>query len=169
MKSSVQWSILLLIKFTLLLASCHYSNSSVYTVVCTSMKVKVTQKCPAVFDPIDYTVHGFLQARILEWVAFPFSGGSFLPRDRTQVSCIAGGFFTSWATGEAQVGSLSLLQQIFLTQESNQGLLHCRRILYQLSYERSLFGGLRTFKNKETMVGDGQNGWRGSKGTIFQL
>ena len=48
------------------------------------------------------TVHGILQARILEWVAFPFSRGSSQPMDRTQVSCIAGRFFTSWATKEAQ-------------------------------------------------------------------
>ena len=41
------------------------------------------------------TIHGILQARILEWVAFPFSRGSSQPRDRTQVSHIAGGFFTS--------------------------------------------------------------------------
>ena len=47
-------------------------------------------------------VHGILQARILEWVTFPFSKGSSLPRDQTQVSCIAGRFFTSWATREAQ-------------------------------------------------------------------
>ena len=53
-------------------------------------------------DPMDYTVHGILQARILEWVAFPFYKGSFQPRDQTQVSCMAGGFFTSWATREAQ-------------------------------------------------------------------
>ena len=46
-------------------------------------------------------VHGIFQARILEWVAFPFSRVSSQPRDRTQVSCIAGGFFTSWATREA--------------------------------------------------------------------
>ena len=49
-------------------------------------------------DPIDYTVHGILQATVLEWVAFPFSRGSSQPRNRTQVSCIAGEFFTSWAT-----------------------------------------------------------------------
>ena len=67
-----------------------------------------------------YAVHGILQARILEWVAFPFSRGSFQPRNRTQVSHIAGGFFTRWATREAQnigVGSLSLLQGIFPTLE----------------------------------------------------
>ena len=46
------------------------------------------------FRPMDYTVHGILQARILEWVAFHFSRGSSQPRDRTQVSHIAGGFFT---------------------------------------------------------------------------
>ena len=49
-----------------------------------------------------YYVHGILQARILEWVAIPFSRGSSQPRDQTQVSRIAGGFFTSWATREAQ-------------------------------------------------------------------
>ena len=48
-----------------------------------------------------YPVHEILPARILEWVAFPFSKGSSQPRDRTQVSHIAGGFFTSWATREA--------------------------------------------------------------------
>ena len=47
------------------------------------------------WDPMDYTVHGILQAGILEWVAIPFSRGSSQSRDRTQVSCIAGGFFTS--------------------------------------------------------------------------
>ena len=48
-----------------------------------------------VCDPMDYTVHGILQAGILEWVAFPFSRGSSQPRDRTHVSHIAGRFFIS--------------------------------------------------------------------------
>ena len=48
-----------------------------------------------------YIVHGILQARILEWVAVPFSGGSSQPKDRTQVFRTAGEFFTSWATKEA--------------------------------------------------------------------
>ena len=52
-------------------------------------------------DLVHYTVHGILQARILEWVAFPFSRGSSQPKDQTHVSCIAGRFFTSWATKEA--------------------------------------------------------------------
>ena len=65
-------------------------------------EVKVTQSCPALCDPLDYTVHEILQDRILEWVAFPFSKGSSQPRDQTQVSRIVGGFSTSWATREAQ-------------------------------------------------------------------
>ena len=89
---------------------------------------------------MDCTVHAILQARILEWVAFPFSGGSSQPRDGTHISGIAGRLFTSWDTREPKntgVGSLSLLQRIFPTQESNQGLLHYRQILYQLSYQGS--------------------------------
>ena len=82
-------------------------------------------------------VHGILQARILEWVPFPFSMGSSKPRDWTQVIHTAGRFLTSWATGKPKntgVGSLSLLQGIFPIQELNQALLYCRQILYQLSY-----------------------------------
>ena len=60
-----------------------------------SMLVKVAQSCTTLCNPMDYTVYGILQVRILEWVAFPFSRVSSQIRDRTQVSCIAGGFFTS--------------------------------------------------------------------------
>ena len=66
------------------------------------MKVKVSQSCPTFCDPMVYTVHGILQARILEWVAFPFSWRSSQPRDQTQVFHIDGGFFTSCVTREAQ-------------------------------------------------------------------
>ena len=69
------------------------------SIVC--MKVKGPQSCPTLSDPMVYTVHGILQAKILEWAAFPFSRGSSQPRDQTQVSHLAGGFFTSWATREA--------------------------------------------------------------------
>ena len=57
--------------------------------------VKVAQSYPTLCDPMDYTVHGILQARKLEWVAFAFSRGSSQPRDQTQVSRSAGRFFTS--------------------------------------------------------------------------
>ena len=53
-------------------------------------KVKVAQSYSTLCDPMDYTVHGILPARTLEWVAVPFSRGSFQPRDQTQVSRIAG-------------------------------------------------------------------------------
>ena len=65
-------------------------------------EVKVAQLCPTLCDPVDYTVHGILQATVLEQVAFPFSRGSSQPKDLTQVSHIRGRFFTSWATREAQ-------------------------------------------------------------------
>ena len=61
-------------------------------------KVKVAQSGATLCDP---TVPGILQARILEWVAVPFSRGSSQPRDQTHVSCITGRFFTSWPTREA--------------------------------------------------------------------
>ena len=62
--------------------------------------------CPTLCNPVDcglpgFSVSGVLQARILEWVVIPFSRGSSWPGDWTQVSCIAGGFFTNWATREA--------------------------------------------------------------------
>ena len=62
--------------------------------------MKVAQSCLTLWP--HYRVHGILQARIPEWVAFPFSRGSSQPRDWTQASHIAGGFFISWATREAQ-------------------------------------------------------------------
>ena len=66
------------------------------------VKVKVAQSCPALCDTVDCIVHGILQARILEWVAYPFSSGSSPPRNRTGVSCIAGGFFTNWVIRETR-------------------------------------------------------------------
>ena len=65
--------------------------------------MKVTQLCLTLCDHMDCTVHGILQARILEWVAIPFSRGSSQLRDRIQGSWIADGFFTSWATREAHI------------------------------------------------------------------
>ena len=76
----------------------------------------VVQLCPNLCDPVDCSppgssVHGISQARILEWVDIPFSRGSSQPRDRTQVSRIAGGFFTSWATREAQWRTVMVILQ----------------------------------------------------------
>ena len=65
--------------------------------------MKVAQWCLTLSDPMDYSLPGssvceILQARILEWFAIPFPRGSSIPRDWTQVSCIAGRLFTVWAT-----------------------------------------------------------------------
>ena len=64
-----------------------------------SLNMLITQLCLTVCDPMDHSpagssVHGILQARILQWVAIPFSRGSSQPKDQTQVSCTAGRFFT---------------------------------------------------------------------------
>ena len=64
--------------------------------------VKVAQSRPILCNPMDYTAHGILQARILKWVAFPFSRGSSQPRNRTRLFCIAGWFLTNWAIREAR-------------------------------------------------------------------
>ena len=64
--------------------------------------MKVTQSCLTLCNPMDYTVHVIIHARILEWVAVFFSRGSSQPGDGIQVSCIAGRFITSWATREAK-------------------------------------------------------------------
>ena len=78
-------------------------------------EVKVIQSCPTLGDPIDCTVHGILQARILEWVAVAFSRGSSQPRDRTQVSHIPADSLPAEPQGKPKntgVGGLSLLQWI---------------------------------------------------------
>ena len=94
------------------------------------MKVKVAQSCLILCDSMDNTVHGILQVRILEWVAFPFYR-RFSQPGITQVSSIAGGFFTSWVTREAQEAYLfssSLFRKTFFLypqvqlKETIQGL-----------------------------------------------
>ena len=61
-------------------------------------------------SPAGSSIHGIFQARVLEWVAFPFSRGSSQPRGWTQVSHITGGFFISWTTREAQNSHAKSLQ-----------------------------------------------------------
>ena len=90
-----------------------YSERNSTTILCKSLygkvSVLVTQLCPDLCNFMDYTsppgssVHGVLQAKILEWIAILFSRGSSQPRDWTLVSCIAGGFFTLWATRETLI------------------------------------------------------------------
>ena len=70
--------------------------------------VLATQSCLTLCDPMDCSlpgssVHRILQVRVLQWVAIPFSRESSQPRDQTRVFCIADGFFTIWASSEAQI------------------------------------------------------------------
>ena len=94
------------------------------------------QSCPTLCDPMNHSspgspVHGILWTRTLEWVAILSSRGSSQPRDRI-LHCRQVDSLLSEPPGETKnpgVGSLTLLQGICPTQESNWGLLHCRRIL----------------------------------------
>ena len=98
-----------------------WSNLATATQYCKSaMKVKVAQSRLTLCDPMGYTVHGILQARILEWVSVPFFRGSSQPRDLTQVSCIAGGFFTSWATREAH----NIVNQLYFQKKKKRIARH---------------------------------------------
>ena len=101
------------------------------------VKVKAAQSCLTLCDPVDYTVHGILQARTLELGSHSLLQGIF----PTQGLNIAGRFFLpaepKGKPKNTQVGSLPLLQQIFQTQKLIQGLLHFRQSLYQLGYQGS--------------------------------
>ena len=94
------------------------------------IEVKVAQWRLTHCDPMDYTVHGILQAGILKWVAYPFSSGSSWPRNQTQVSCTAGGFFTNWAIREVPLSNLLFMitHNSFLSIYTNY-LMCCFAIL----------------------------------------
>ena len=99
---------------------------------------EIAQSCPTLCDPMDYIVHGILQAtEYWSGQLFPSPGDLLNPRNEPESPALAGRFSTTEPQEKPKntgVGSLSLLQWLFLTQESNQVLLHCRWILYQLSY-----------------------------------
>ena len=90
-------------------------------------------------------VHGILQARVLEWVAIPSPGDLPDPGNKARSPALQADSLPSEPPGKpmnAGLGSLSLLQEIFLTQESNLGPLYCMQILYQLSYQGSPITGI---------------------------
>ena len=78
-----------------------HTHTRIHTYVCVC---SVAQPCPALWPvdccPSGSSIRGILQVRILQWVAISFSRGSSQPRDQTQISCIAGGFFTIWTARE---------------------------------------------------------------------
>ena len=104
------------------------------------VKVKVTQSYPTLCDPTDYTVHGILQARILEWVTIPFSRGSSQPRDQTQIFHNAGGFLSathdkrqSWV--KANLISWVLISYLCSSQASQVALV-VKSLLENVGYLR---------------------------------
>ena len=100
------------------------------------VKVKATRSWPTLCDHVDYTVHGILWARILEWLPFPSPGDLPNPGLKPRSPTLEADSLPAEPQGKPEntgVGSLSLLKGIFLTQGSNQGLLPCRQILYQWS------------------------------------
>ena len=105
-------------------------NNGVGSFICVCVCAKSFQSCLTLCNSMDRglsgpSVHGILQPRTLEWVAMPFSSGSSWPRDQTQVSCIAGRFFTVWTTRDilshpAYVQPLNLARFIFVEEGGNQ-------------------------------------------------
>ena len=98
--------------------------------VCVCVCVLVTRLCPTLCDPTSYSlpgfsVHGILQARILEWIAIPFSRESSQPRDWTLVSCIAGRFLIIWATGKQCFLAMIICKQFYLNWKMNVIDAHC--------------------------------------------
>ena len=111
------------LSFLWLSLSCPPSLSLIFFLV---TQVLAAQSCPTLWDPMDCgpqgsSVHRILQARILEWVAISFSRGSSRPRNQTRVSCIAGRFFSIWATREE-----SNLPETCSTKGHNDLLPHCQ-------------------------------------------
>ena len=98
-------------------------EGGIYTVEYWKVKVKVAQLGPTLCDPMDCIVHGTLQARILEWVAYPFFSGSSQPRNRTGVFCITGRFFSNWAIREAPISHKKEILPCTKTQMHNEGIM----------------------------------------------
>ena len=94
----------------------------------------VDQSCPTLCNPMDCSssgssVPGILQARVLEWVAYPFYRGSSWPRNWTRVSWIVGRFFTSWATREALCTWILCYSTSFILDVQAASALRSWRIL----------------------------------------
>ena len=104
------------------------------------VKVKAAQSC--LFVTPGLHVHEILQARILEWIAFPFSRGSSQPREWTRSPALQVDSLPAELQGKpknTKVSSLSFPQGNFPAQEPNRGLLHCKWIISQLSYQPEIY------------------------------
>ena len=101
-------------------------------------EVEVAQSCPTLCDPMDFIVHGILQARILERIAYPFSSRSSRPRNWTRLSCIAGRFFTNWAIREAPLHTFSSVQSLSRVQHFATPWTAARHASLSITNSRSL-------------------------------
>ena len=91
---------------------------------------EVAQSCPTLWDPMDCSLpgsslHGILQARVLEWGAIAFSRGSSRPRDRTRVSCIPGGRFNLWATTAIPLLGIKIIENRYLNHNLPKLVHNC--------------------------------------------
>ena len=112
---------------------------------------EVAQLCPSLWDPMDcslpdFSVHGIFQARVPEWIAISFSRWSSQPRDRTQVSHIAGRCFTLWATSKMAEDSGTLSMDCSLPGSSVHGIFLARilewvAIFFSISLQHPVFPG----------------------------
>ena len=122
-------------------------SSNICSVQCppVTCEVKVAQLCPTLCDPMDCSlpgspVHVILQARILDWFPFPYPGDLPNPGIELRSPALQADSLPYKPAGKPKntgVNSHFLLQGIFPTQGLNSGLLHYRRILYQLRYQGS--------------------------------
>jgi len=111
------------------------------------VKVLVSQSHLSLSDPMDFSlpgssVHGILQARIMEWTAISFFRGSSRPRDQTRVSCTAGRFFTIWTTKETPDSSLLVYKKVTVFYIL---ILHTTTLLNLFINSNSFLVGFRIF------------------------
>ena len=138
-----------------------HSNEHLYIYfICKERKKEneVTQSCPTVCDPVDCSlpgssVHGILQARILEWVAISFSRGSSRPRDQTQVFCIAGRRFRACWDLRDHLSQYLVLQQRKLMSEALRWFGH---LLHYLKRQNCSFNAARKCLNSSSMSNEGK-------------
>ena len=121
--------------------------------------MKVAQSCPTLCDRI-------LQDRILDWQPFPFPRHLPNPGIESWSHTLPADSLPAEPQGKPKntgVGILSLLQQIFPTQELNRGLLHCSQIPYQLSYQGSLWMKNPIKVYQESIAGTVPQIWKASR------
>ena len=144
-------------------------HSEIYTVYMMMIVRKGkwwSQSCATLCNPMDYTVHAVLQSRILDWVVFPSPGDLLNPGIKPRPPALRAYYLPAehqLKPKNTAVGSLSLLQWIFWTQESNWCLQHCRQSLYQENYQ----GNPDNCKDIPIKLGWLYRAWSRTKEAVF--